>query len=59
MAVIAWEYERQRRNDVKKRAKEEAFRKSVDDLYLQEREVCILVLHQPTLAEFATCITCF
>jgi len=38
VAVIAWEYERQRRNDLKKRAKEEAFRKSVDDLYLQERE---------------------
>lgn len=40
VAVIAWEYERQRKKDVDKKAKEESFRQQVDNLYLQEKEVC-------------------
>ena len=39
--MIGWEYERQRRNDVKKKAKDEAFRKGVDDLYVEEKKVCL------------------
>ena len=39
VAVIAWEYERQRKKDIDKKAKEEAFRQQVDDLYAKEKQV--------------------
>ena len=42
VAVIAWEYERQRRKDLDKKAKEDAFRKQVDEKYIEEHRVCHL-----------------
>lgn len=36
VAVIAWEYERQRKKDLDKKAKEDAFRKQVDEKYIEE-----------------------
>lgn len=39
VTVIAWEYERQRKKDLDKKAKEDAFRQAVDQKYLDEKKV--------------------
>lgn len=44
MTVIAWEYERQRKKDLDKKAKEDAFRQALDQKYIDEKTV-LLFLH--------------
>lgn len=39
VTVIAWEYERQRKKDLDKKAKEDAFRQQVDQKYLDEKKL--------------------
>lgn len=39
VTIIAWEYERQRKKDLEKKAKEEAFRNQVDQRYLDEKKL--------------------
>ncbi len=50
VAVIAWEYERQRKKDLDKKAKEDAFRQQVDQKYLDEKKV-------PKIFAYNVCIT--
>ncbi|KAL3141945.1 hypothetical protein ABBQ32_004595 [Trebouxia sp. C0010 RCD-2024] len=38
VTIIAWEYERQRKKDVDKKVKEEAFRKQVDQKCLEDKK---------------------
>ena len=45
VTVIAWEYERQRKKDLDKKAKEDAFRQAVDQKYLDEKEVFYCSTH--------------
>lgn len=45
MTVIAWEYERQRKKDLDKKAKEDAFRQALDQKYIDEKTV-LRLLHQ-------------
>ena len=45
VTVIAWEYERQRKKDLDKKAKEDAFRQAVDQKYLDEKKVCYWLTH--------------
>ncbi|DBA78252.1 hypothetical protein WJX79_003259 [Trebouxia sp. C0005] len=37
VTVIAWEYERQRKKDLDKKAKEDAFRQALDQKYIDEK----------------------
>ena len=43
MTVIAWEYERQAKKDVDKKAKEDAFRQALDQKYIDEKTVLRLL----------------
>jgi len=45
VTVIAWEYERQRKKDLDKKAKEDAFRQALDQKYIDEKTV-LRLLHQ-------------
>lgn len=45
VTVIAWEYERQRKKDLDKKAKEDAFRQQVDQKYLDEKKVPCCLQH--------------
>ncbi len=52
MTVIAWEYERQRKKDLDKKAKEDAFRQALDQKYIDEKTV-LRLLHQLLLSAAA------
>ncbi len=52
VTVIAWEYERQRKKDLDKKAKEDAFRQALDQKYIDEKTV-LRFLHYPLLSAAA------
>lgn len=52
MTVIAWEYERQRKKDLDKKAKEDAFRQALDQKYIDEKTV-LFFLHYLLLSAAA------
>ena len=57
VTVIAWEYERQRKKDLDKKAKEDAFRQQLDQRARDERKVCWQADHQASpISSLSQCI---